>query len=618
MLISDETIGKVREANDIAEVIAEFVPNLKRAGKDFKALCPFHQEKTASFMVSPAKGIFHCFGCGVGGDLFKFVMEIEHCSYPEAVRKLAERKGIPVQAGVSAAASSAAHARRKSLLQILQRAANFYHKVLLDAEEAEAARRYLLEKRQLTRETIEKFQLGWAPFGGQALLALALKSGCAESDLMSAGLIVRSQRDGKYLDWFRGRILFPILDMKGQTLGFGGRVLESQASSSENPPPKYLNSPETEVFQKGKNLYGFMHASRMLREKNEALVVEGYMDVIACHQSGVENAVAPLGTALTPDQCQLLKRYVERVTLLFDSDAAGQSASLRGAELLLEFGFLPMVARLPEQKDADEYFRHHSREDFQALMQRKLSVMEFYLEANLLKNQESPPSVKKVIVAQSLLPLLLKIEDEITRGEMLQLISERLDLSIESLYAEWNKLKKNKFSSQQNKMRRAVENRSADQSVRDDQKNAPRKQFLTAEEELLCLAAALPELREKLCRAIKELPEFSSDPKFLECLQVLSQNPGLKETGEFLGRLSAPVGHWLSGLLLLFQDMNASKPHEIFDALLDRIAKKNKEEKLRVLGMHAAKSLNLGGVLSEEAREFQQLAPLVKGTRNRT
>lgn len=610
MMISEETIAKVREANDILEVVSESVPNLKRAGKDYKGLCPFHQEKTPSFFVSPSKGIFHCFGgCGKGGDVFKFVMEMEHCTYPEAIRKLAERKSIPVESGVSSAAFAQQVSRKKKLLELLERSKKFYHAKLTESEEGREALRYLTGKRQLKAETIERFQVGWAPAGGQALIKTALKAGYSESDLMSAGLVTRLS-SGKYVDWFRGRVVFPIFDLKGQVLGFGGRILELESQKRQgDPPPKYLNSPETETFQKGKNLYGLYHGSKAIRQENEAVVMEGYMDAIASHQAGVENAVAPLGTSLTADQCQVLKRYAEKVTLLFDSDAAGEAAALRGAELLLEFDYLPMVAQIPGDKDADEFLHHHSAEEYKNVLRSSISFVEFKIQSMMKRNFQSPSIVNKIVATQSVIPLLLKVKNEIVRSEMIRVTAKKLDISESSLHLELKKAKEKtqKRGTGFGKKAAASGQKSEPATVH------PESYRLKAEEELLCLTLLHPQLRSKLETASSATKIFL-DSRLDACYQTMRQNPECVQIGDFLSRLDDGSAQWLRPRLMRYQS-ESEDFSKIFESILARIEAKNIEEERKTLERQIVDRVNKGESASNsELSRYHYLTQTLKGT----
>lgn len=620
MMISEETISQVRNASDIVEVVSEFVPNLKRSGKDFKAHCPFHQEKTPSFMVSPSKGIFHCFGCGAGGDVFKFVMQMENCSYPEAIQKLAERKGITIHKSSGTKDMVQHRERRKSLLLLLERAMQFYHKNLMESADGKSARDYLLKKRGLKLETIEKFALGWAPGGGTALLSTALKAGFSESDLAASGLIISSHRDGKWADWFRKRIVFPIFDVKGQVIAFGGRILDTEKWIGDSPPPKYLNSPETEVFQKGRNLYGLFHGSRMIRERKEILVVEGYLDVISCHQAGAEIAVAPLGTSLTTDQCQLLKRYADQVTLLFDSDRAGDSATARGAELLIEFGFLPMVIQLPECKDADEYLQKHSIQEFNEVLSKKISIIEQRLQSLLKLNQDAPMIMKKALAVQTVMPLILKISNDIVQSEMLKLISRQLNISMESLYAEFKKIKNSPAQRRIQKAEGVVSvprkngshhNETERESGIEKQSlpNKP-KQILTAEEELLALLVTYPELRDVLKHSVDKKIIFT-DSRCIEVCEVLKREKNNLQSGELLSLLNPLISDWLSGIL--FRQIHCTDPRTIFDSIVKQLEKKSMENEWRILGNQVLNQEE--SVTTEKRSRYHELTHILKGSK---
>ncbi|MBI2117997.1 MAG: DNA primase [Elusimicrobia bacterium] len=606
MFISEDTVARVREANEIVEVIHEYVPHLKRAGKDYKANCPFHQEKTPSFVVSSEKGIYHCFGCGVGGDVFKFVMELERCSYGEAIKKLAQRKGIPVEEKETNPQYIQEQEKRKKQLLILKRAARFYHKSLMESEEAATARHYLTKERGLTLETIEKFQIGWAQKSGAALLKTALKAGIELTELREIGLIFKREESGKCLDQFRERILFPIFDLKGDVIGFGGRILNEKKSSGDYQPPKYINSQESSIFQKGKNLYGFFQGLKKIREQKELVLVEGYMDVVGCHQAGILNVAAPLGTSLTMDQCQLLKRYVEQVTLLFDSDPAGDRATQRGAELLLDLGFMPMVTRLPSGVDADEYLKNHPREDFEKLLEQKYTIFEFQLKLELEKNSTLPEMVKKTTVLQSLFPLLLKIENEITRSEMIKILSSRLKIKEDLLYAELKKIQNGKSrilakEFQTSKFQKLLTNSTS---------HLQKKELLSAEEELLCLAVRFLDLRPFLVQAQKTYGIFS-DLGSLECLELFERQE-LLELGSFLNHLSEESSKRLSDLLM--KQRGVSNPREVFDLIFNRIELKMKEVERKSLEKDLVQILNNGDSVGQaELLRYQELTQTLKG-----
>ncbi len=326
MRIPEETIEAIRAAIDIVEVVGEYVP-LRRRGANWFGLCPFHEEKTPSFSVNPHLGIFKCFGCGRGGDVFAFIQQIEHVSFVEAVRMLAERAGIPLPDGEEEADDP-----RPALYHALRFAARFYFEQLTQSEAGQVARAYL-KQRGIHPEAVRRFGLGYAPNAWDALLKAATEAGIRSEVLEQAGLVLPRKERGGYYDRFRHRLMFPIFSHTGRVVGFGGRLLEPDPEQ-----PKYINTPETPVYHKGRILYGLYQARQALRTQEEAILVEGYTDVIALHQAGIEHVVATSGTALTPDQARLLARYVRRVVLLFDADAAGQQAALRSIELFLERG----------------------------------------------------------------------------------------------------------------------------------------------------------------------------------------------------------------------------------------------------------------------------------------
>ncbi len=348
MFYSDETIDSVRSASDIVDVVGEYV-RLKRSGSNYFGLCPFHSENTASFSVHPEMGIFKCFGCGAGGDVFQFVMRIEGLEFPEALRSLAERAGLELPEEGEEERERVG--QREGLFSALRFAARYYHHELTQAAEGKGALKYLRERR-FSKRTIKTFGLGYAPDRWDGLLTAASGHHISEEVLEEAGLAIpRKGGSGRY-DRFRGRIMFPILSHVGKVVGFGGRIL-----SGDSDQPKYINSPETPVYNKSRVLYGLYQAKHAIRKKDEALLVEGYTDVIALNQAGIENAVASSGTSLTREQVHLLSRYAKRIVLVFDSDAAGTGAAMRGVQTALPEGLAVYVVALPEGEDPDSFSR---------------------------------------------------------------------------------------------------------------------------------------------------------------------------------------------------------------------------------------------------------------------
>ena len=424
--IAEASLEEVRERIDFVELVREHVPSLKKAGRDFKACCPFHEEKTPSFYVVPSKGIFHCFGCGAGGDLFTFVMRIEGLSYVEAVEKLAERAGVRLVRPERALDPQ--EKERLSLRRVLEFAREHYHSQLLRLPEAEAARRYL-SKRGLTKETIEAFKLGYAARVGGVIPA-AVRQKFAKEHLVGAGLA--SERDGGLREHFWARVLFPIVNQRGEVCGFGGRVLD-------DGEPKYINSRDGVMLTKGRLLYGFHEALPAIRKERHALLLEGYMDVLAAHQAGFRNACAPLGTALTEEHAALLKRHVDRVTFLFDPDAAGVRAAVRGGELLLERGVGVALATVPDGLDPDELLQRGGPEALKSVLAAAEDLVSFQTRFLLGSEARLAPEQKAVFAAR-ILETIAKCPDEVLKSEWLSRLAQRLRTDEGALRLQLRKL----------------------------------------------------------------------------------------------------------------------------------------------------------------------------------
>ncbi|UUM12586.1 DNA primase [Clostridiaceae bacterium HFYG-1003] len=404
--IPEAIIEQIKEQSDIVEIVQEKV-RLKRTGANYTGLCPFHSEKTPSFSVSRTKQIYKCFGCGEGGNVFTFLMKTQNLTFDEAVRHLAQRSGIEIPEENEEQADQ--RQARETLENINRTAARFYFDHL---RQNPAARDYFL-KRGITPETMTRFGLGYAPDSWDALYRHLIQKGFQDADIKASGLMSGMDR-GKCYDRFRNRLIFPVFDPRGRITGFGARVLDDSK-------PKYLNSPETLLFHKGTNLYGMnFFLKKMARDESTLLIVEGYMDCIALHQAGIHQAVAALGTALTPIQARLMKRYVKRVITAFDADTAGQQATLRGLEILVHEGFEVRILLIPDGKDPDEYIRTHGREAFLKLMEKALSLTEFQI--NLAKEGlDLSREEDKVTYFKNLAPVLEKltgIEKDIWVGKL--------------------------------------------------------------------------------------------------------------------------------------------------------------------------------------------------------
>ena len=412
-LIPESVIDEIQARADIAELIGRYVP-LKRAGRHFKAHCPFHKEKTPSFMVNTEKQIFHCFGCGTGGNIFSFLMQHDRLTFPEAVRQLADHVGVQIPER-EADSRNGTHDR---LAALMEKACRYFERRLLEPTSGKAARAYL-QQRGVAEPTRQAFRLGRAPAGWDHLLsATRAGGGVRPEDLEAAGLLIQGKSG--YYDRFRNRLMFPILDVRGRVVGFGGRSLDGRE-------PKYLNSPETSLYTKGRHLFGLAQAKEAIIQAKSAIIVEGYFDCVVLAAGGFSHVVSPLGTALTLDQARLLKRYAERVILAFDADAAGEQATLRGIDLLIEAGLQVHVAQMPSGVDPAECLRSYVRERFERLLDRAVSIIEFLIQS-ALRRYPARDTESKVKAAQFVLPTIAKVPSAMLRSEYVRLLAERLHL----------------------------------------------------------------------------------------------------------------------------------------------------------------------------------------------
>lgn len=432
-LIPQDIIDEVLVRVDIVEIINEYVP-LKREGKNFKGLCPFHHEKTPSFVVSTEKQIFHCFGCGEGGNVFGFIMKIERLTFPEAVKKLAQKTGVNIPEQELTSQEKNKIRQKERWIQINELASKFYHKILVDSKWGKKGLDYLL-KRGITLETIDKFKLGFSLPSWDGLLNFMSKKGISHQELLDLGLILPKKQGSGYYDRFRDRIMFPIWDSKGRVVAFGGRVIEKRE-------PKYLNSPDTPLFNKGHNLYGIHLAKSSIRTNDLSIIVEGYMDVISCHQYGVTNAVASLGTAFTKFQGKLLMRHSYEVGICYDGDAAGLGASLRGLDILSDLGCNVRVINLPKGLDPDEFLQKEGKDNFNLLVKRGQSLIEYKL-SRAMETSDASTIQGKTKIVESILPDLLKMDSFVARESAIELISENLGLVPGTIMSELKKFSRN-------------------------------------------------------------------------------------------------------------------------------------------------------------------------------
>lgn len=472
MGVSRDTLERIKSALDPLAVVRDAVPSLKQSGSRWKGNCPFHNERTPSFYFQPDKGLWHCFGaCQEGGDILKFVMKLEGISFPEALRELARRTGVTLDWDKTDDASSRRAKERDQMLSLLEEAAGFYRDSLRGSVEAEPARRHLAQ-RGIRPETVDRFRLGYSP-RRDGFLDSALKKGVAIEILLQAGLAARSDRTGRYQDPLGGRLIFPIHDPYGQVVAFGGRVL------GDDTGPKYINSADTPVYTKGRHLYGLYEGRTELRNRGQAIVVEGYMDVIGLHQAGAATAVAPLGTALTSDQARLIRRYAQEAVLLFDPDPAGQNASWRSAAVFLKEDVFVRVAHVPGGKDPDEFVMEQGLPALEGLLSSAKDVVDFWLDVLAPALAGFSDLHGRLRRAEELLRFIAGVPNEVLREEWIQRAAARLALDAGALRREM--------------ARQGAKNGSGDRSAVVESAPPPPKKpsVRTAEEEVLQILAGV-------------------------------------------------------------------------------------------------------------------------------
>lgn len=541
--IPEEVIDQVLRTSNIVEVIEGYVP-LKQTGKYYRALCPFHTEKTPSFTVNPERQIFYCFGCGEGGDVFRFLMRREGFSFPDAVRHLAERAGIPIP--------ERGRPREEGALKLfeLQRLACDYFQKTLKSPEGAVAREYL-SQRGVGSEAVERFQLGYALAEWDGLLRELTRLGLALRQVEAAGLVLPRQGGRGYYDRFRDRLMIPICDSTGKIVGFGGRALGEQQ-------PKYINSPETPVYKKGVHLYGLHLASRAIRETRMALVVEGYFDAISLHSAGFPQTVASLGTALTADQVALLHRYADKVTLIFDPDPAGIQAAWRGLELLVAEELGVGVVILPHGKDPDTFARESGKDALLTRIAAAQDLVDF-----LLSRAEERTGLQRVddqaAVARQVLRLIAFMPEGVRRAKYIQKLAERLGVSEGSVLAELRRLG------------------SPDSAVTSVPPSAP---LPPAEKTLIQICLLFPEVRPVVSGTIRE-EELSASP-LRSIYGVLREFRGTEESlARSLNHHPDPVVRQVAAELFVRGMEEFADPHRMVRDCLVRLKLREVQAELK-------------------------------------
>ncbi len=432
-LIPTSTLDRIRAASDIVDVIGAILP-LKRAGGNFRALCPFHKEKTPSFNVNPHLQIFHCFGCGKGGNVFKFIQDYESLSFPDAVKRLADRAGIPLEFEQSDGQQQA-RAIKDNLLTIHEQLAQRWQMALKNDAAGQIARDYLV-KRGVSSEAVDLFRLGYSPAGWDDTVNWAKSKGFELAVVEQGGLLRKPEDGDGYYSWFRGRLMFPICDEQGRIIAFSGRALHPD----DDKMGKYVNSPETPIFTKGKVFYGLDKSKRAILDAGFAIVCEGQLDLIACYMAGVQNIVAPQGTAFTADHARILKRYVNEVVLCFDSDIAGEKAAVRVLDSLLASGLAIRVATMPAPHDPDSFIKAHGGEAFRELINKADGFFDFYLKL-LCRTHDTATDKGRLAVLREMAEAVHKTGSAVLLDTYAQKTAQRLGVSPESVRAEFKKAK---------------------------------------------------------------------------------------------------------------------------------------------------------------------------------
>lgn len=534
--IPEDLIEEIRVNNDIVDVISEYV-KLEKKGKNYFGRCPFHNEKTGSFSVEPVKQIFHCFGCGKGGNVIHFIMAIENLDFIEALKLLADRARIQIPETNNGIRDDEKAKLKKELLQINIEAARFFHNNLID--EKNVLPNQYLAKRKIERQTIIKFGLGYAEDKYDSLYKHLISLGFSDTSIFASGLVIVKEDTKKVFDRFRGRIMFPIFDIRGNVIAFGGRVLDSSQ-------PKYMNSPETAVYQKGKHLYAMNFAKGSCAKK--IILAEGYMDVISLHQRGILNVVAPLGTALTENQSKILKKYSEEIILSFDSDSAGQAATLRSLDLLNDIGCNAKVLTIPAGKDPDDFIKTHGVDEFMRLVEKAKTLLEFKLD--ILDNKiDTSTNEGKVKFIDKAVLILDKIDNNVERELYVKKLSKDFGVSEQSIYSE---LAKRQNSIEEN-------NRKQIKDIKVIKKNTIKKSNKTETNEerftklqLMLLAAICLEnnvyFQIKNSLKIEKIRSVEIKEALVYACGQIESKAGVL-IGEILNKLSAPLAESFANII---------------------------------------------------------------------
>jgi len=510
-LYSNDVINEVFSENDIVDYISQYV-TLKKSGRDYSGLCPFHKEKSPSFHVSSEKQLFHCFGCGASGNLVQFVMRVEGIDFVEALKLLADRAGI-VLPEENSSVDYALHERKKRIYEMNTAAARFFYQELTTTKEGKPALDYFAE-RKLAPNTIKKYGLGFASNDYSSLHSHMKDLGYTDEQLLDAGLV--SEREGRIYDRFRNRVMFPIIDLRGNVIGFGGRIMNNEPEKNGYKPPKYLNSAETPVFNKGKNLFSLNFAKKDTSGK--LILVEGYMDVISVFQAGIINVVATLGTALTEDQAKLMLKYCREILICYDSDEAGQKAAIRAINIINSVGGRSKVIRLKGAKDPDEYIKNNGVESFKKAVNEAMPSTEYQLFLSKSKYNLDVTEGKINFISEAS-EILGNIQDAVEVDAYVKKISDETEISTDAIYSEYKKKKKTFLNKQTKK---PIDKNLYSENSGTTQMNISVNASMNAEKRLINLAVQ----NKKFCQAAMKIlkPEDFSNEIYISLVKNIFEN----------------------------------------------------------------------------------------------
>ena len=567
---SDEFIDELKENVDIVDLISDYL-ELKKTGNRYKGLCPFHSEKTPSFFVNPDNNFYHCFGCGAGGDSINFVMEIENLTFIESVKMLAERSGMELPDMSNQ--QRQVYKEREKIFSLNKLAARFYNYLLTDTNMGKEALEYL-NKRGFNEEDIKRFNLGYAADEWQLLLNFLKKKDFSMHLIKKAGLISEGNNNSHY-DKFRNRVMFPIFNNRGEVIAFGGRILDSE----DNYGPKYLNSPETQIFSKKKNLYGLHLAKDRIRKENSCIIMEGYTDVIQAHKNGFKNSIASLGTAFTEEQAKLIKRYAENAYIAYDADTAGNKATLRGLDILNNTGINVKVIELEEGSDPDQLLKNEGSDVFNELIENAVNLIDFKINMIVKDKNLSEPGIRKKVL-RSIVELLSGVEDNLEREIYLERAAAKTNFKADILAEEVEKEFK------ENKRRNYKSNREKQDKKKEKTFDlySQLSYYQKVEEEILAHFISNPSLREELAARISKNDFNGRTAQLAEYLfkgSVISNSIHLDKIKEELE--AELLSYWSEILVKQDNSLDRNRILELADYLSSKRISKNKEKLCRLI-----------------------------------